>query len=124
MILSASSDRRRLAPWISVAASLLTTVGIAADPWANVKPRPETMVGSLSCMSASCHGADSQAASSAFLSRQFVHWLGTTAKYSDGRKFYDPRARLQTADADPHAVAAQRMLEPRFQDVLRRASMR
>jgi hypothetical protein len=124
MMFSTGGDRRRLSPWSGVATFLLTSVGLAADPWADVKPRPETIVGSLSCMSASCHGRDSQSRSTGFSGRQYVHWLGTSAKYSEGRQFYDPRARLEATDADPHALAAQRMLEPRFQEVLRRASMR
>ena len=56
--------------------------------------------------------------------RQYVHWLGANARYADGRRSYDPRAQLVASDADPHAMAVQRILEPRFQEVLRRASVR
>jgi hypothetical protein len=125
MILSASGNRRLIAPWIGVAILLRTSTGIAADPWAAVKPQPQIIVGNLSCTSISCHGGgETRQTSSAVTSRQYVHWLGVSAKYSGSRQFYDPRARLEATDADPHALAAQRMLEPRFQDVLRRASTR
>ena len=52
---------------------------------------------------------------------EYVHWLGTDAKFSEGRRHYDPRARLERAMAI-RTLAAQRMLEPRFQEVLRKAS--
>jgi hypothetical protein len=82
------------------------------------------MLGTLSCTSASCHGSTQPRSSGSGVSQQeFVHWLGTRSEYSEGRRDYDSRARIVKSNADPHALAAQRMREPRFQEVLRRASL-
>src|SRR5438270_11256686 len=113
MLLAARHVRSNSGPLIGAASFLLALSAFAAGPWTDVKPQAETVVGSLSCMSASCHGGTQTAG--AVTSRQSVHWLRTSAKYSDGRQFYDPRARLASTDADPHALAAQRMLETPFQ---------
>ncbi|HMC10290.1 MAG TPA: hypothetical protein VKH44_03330, partial [Pirellulaceae bacterium] len=79
----------------------------------------------LSCTSVSCHGGGGPRYwSGAAVGGEYVHWLGADAKYTEGRRHYDPRARLEKTIGDPHAWAAQRMLEPRFQEVLRRASQR
>src|SRR5438876_9642270 len=110
---------------IAGAAILATSLAAAADPWADTRPRPEQMLGTISCMSASCHGGSGARQESGELARhQFVHWLGSEAKYRDGRRAYDPRAELEQDDADPHALAARKILQPRFQEVLRRVSQR
>src|SRR5437773_11539496 len=110
---------------IAGAAVLTASLAAAADPWADTRPRPEQMLGTISCMSASCHGGSGARQESDELGRhQFVHWLGSDAKYRDGRRGYDPRAVLAHDDSDPHALAARRILQPRFQEVLRRVSQR
>jgi hypothetical protein len=59
-------------------------------------------VGAPSCASASCHGAPHGRSPNSLVGREYLSWLRS----------------------DPHAMAAQRMLESRFLDVLRRASQR
>lgn len=74
-----------------------------SDVWANLPSRPHNLVGTLSCSSISCHGQLEPPASSASSHGQAYHlWLA----------------------GDPHARAGQRILEPRFQEVLKRASNR
>lgn len=85
-------------------------------------PRPVEMVGSLSCTSATCHGAVEPAALSGMPHRQeFLHWLGAAAVFREGRRHYDPRATARSF-ADPHAHAARRIDSPRYQEIMRRAS--
>src|SRR5262245_3573174 len=97
-----------------------------ADPQEQLTFPAHEFVGTLSCMSASCHGGSGvQTVSAGVITRRpYVHWFATEWKSGDGRPAYDPRARLERSDADPHALAAQHMMEPRFQDVLRRVSQR
>jgi hypothetical protein len=105
------------------AVSLLTSTGSSEDFWADLNPDPRDFLGTLSCTSATCHGRTEPRNARAGLSRQeYQHWLGGDVSYLDGRRHYDPRARLAKTIADPHALAGQRIHEPRFQEVLRRAS--
>src|SRR5437762_1719192 len=109
----------------AVAMILAASVSLASDPWAEVRVRPQDMVGTLSCSAVSCHGGGGpRYLSGAAAGAEYVHWLGRAGTYSEGRRHYDPRARLETTDGDPHALAAQRISEPRFQEVLRRASVK
>src|SRR5262245_19605723 len=97
----------------------------AADLWADVHVRPQDMVGTLSCSAVSCHGGGGpRYLSGAAAGGEYVNWLGHSGTYSDGRRHYDPRARLESSTGDPHALAGQRISSTRFQDVLRRASQR
>src|SRR5262245_38175988 len=73
--------------------------------------RPNDFIGTQSCTSASCHRAPHGRNPDSPLGRESLIWLGA-----------DPAVRRPLAD--PHALAAQRMREPRFQEVLRRASLR
>src|SRR5262245_2222433 len=62
---------------------------------------PRLLVGTLSCASASCHGSPQPTSSATTINHQeYLHFLA----------------------GDPHAQAARRMTEPRYLDVLRRAS--
>src|SRR5262245_53036366 len=113
----------------AIAAAIVTFCVVAsaraADPWANVHVRPQDMVGTLSCSAVSCHGGGGPRYwSGAAAGGEYVYWLGHSGTYSDGRRPYDPRARLESSNGDPHALAGQRISSPRFQDVLRRASHR
>jgi hypothetical protein len=106
----------------------LFTLGIAsaqaADPWKNIDVRPHEMVGTLSCSAVSCHGGGGPRYwSGGIAGAEYVHWLGHAGTFSEGRKHYDPRARLETNDGDPHALAGQRISSSRFQEVLKRASL-
>jgi mono/diheme cytochrome c family protein len=90
-----------------------------------VRPRPQDFLGSLSCSSASCHGgAEIWGPTGLIGHHEYVRWIGTEAKYAKGRQGYDPHARLESSNADPHSLAAWRMTQPRFRDVLRKASLR
>src|SRR5439155_14812434 len=101
------------------------SVSIAADPWAEVRLQPQDMVGTLSCSAVSCHGGGGPRYwSGPAAGAEYVHWLGRAGSYSEGRRHYDPRARLENSDGDPHALAGQRISSTRFQEVLRRASER
>jgi hypothetical protein len=127
-VLIASPIRAVLISAAVTAATMSLTVPPAwgTDPWAELRPGPQDLVGTLSCSSASCHGRTSPPMGppmTGHLSQQeFVHWLGGAAKYHGGRQGYDPRAHLEASSADPHALAALRIQQPRFQEVLRRAS--
>ncbi len=115
----------RLAALMSAALAVLSSVAIAADPWADVRPRPNDFLGTLSCTSASCHGgAETYGPTGLVAHQEYVRWMGTEAKYADGRRGYDPRARLESSKTDPHSLAAWRIGQPRFQEVLRKASLR
>src|SRR5262245_36411205 len=95
----------------------------AADLWADVHVRPQDMVGTLSCSAVSCHGGGGpRYLSGAAAGGEYVQWLGHSGTYSDGRRHYDPRARLESSNGDPHALTGQRISSARFQEVLRRAS--
>src|SRR5687768_6191716 len=124
-----SSGRRTLTSYWHTAAALgvlmHATTGVSADPWVDLTVRPENVVGSLSCSSASCHGSLQPRVTSGMVTQQeFVHWFGREPTYRDGRRHYDPRAEVEHASGDPHAQAAWRMQQPRFQEVLRRVSLR
>jgi Cytochrome c554 and c-prime len=90
------------------AACLAAAVGLseiaavrAADPRLDNSHRPSDLVGSLSCSSVSCHGQLEPPAVAENAFGQAYHlWLR----------------------GDPHARAGLRLLEPRFLEVLRRAS--
>jgi hypothetical protein len=97
----------------------------AAEPVVAELQQPHGFVGTMNCTAVTCHGRGGPRYwSGSPKGAEYVHWLGTAATYSDGRKPYDPHARLIKTNGDPHALAAQRMQEPRFQEVLRRASGR
>jgi hypothetical protein len=101
---------------------LAASLCAGAEPNRLVLPLPQDMVGTQSCTAASCHGGGGPRYwSGSPKGAEYVHWLGSGGAFSDGRRPYDPRARLIKTDGDPHALAAQRMQEPRFQEVLRRA---
>jgi hypothetical protein len=115
----------QLGALICAAMGTFASLASAAEPWGNVRPRPEDFLGTLSCTSASCHGGAETWGPTGLVSHQeYLRWLGTEVKYVDGRRRYDPRARLESANADPHALAAWRISQPRFQEVLRKASLR
>lgn len=101
---------------------------LAAMPATGAEPfrqHPSDIVGTLSCTAVSCHGGGGPRYwTGSTKGAEYVHWLGGGGTYSDGRRAYDPRAKLIKTDGDPHALAAQRIHEPRFQEVLRRASGR
>ena len=80
----------------------------------------DRMLGTLSCASASCHGSHQPLTSGK--GQEYLRWLGGTQEDVHGRPHYDSRAKLATPDGDPHAIAGQRLQEPRFQEVLRRVS--
>lgn len=105
------------------AAALVSSAASGQDFWADLHPRPRDVLGTLSCTSATCHGRTEPRHALAGLSRQeYQHWLGGDVSYAEGRRHYDPRARLVKNHADPHALAGSRIQEPRFQEVLRRLS--
>lgn len=116
------NHRRRCSGFLLASASaLISTIATASEPLL----QQHNIVGTMSCTAAACHGGSGPGYwSGSAKGAEFVHWLGTSPTYSGGRRDYDPRARLVRPDGDPHALAAQRMLEPRFQEVLRRASAR
>jgi hypothetical protein len=90
-----------------------------------LRSHPQDFVGTLSCTSVSCHSrAESRSSQNEVSGHAYVLWMGRDAHYRDGRKAYDPRAVLERTSGDPHALAAQRILEPRFQEVLGRVSLR
>src|SRR5436309_2272124 len=98
-------------------------IAFAADPWADY-PRPAgDYVGTLTCVSTSCHGRTAPQHGGR-VGHEYALWLGAEAIYSGSRRHYDYHARLESSGGDPHAMAGQRILEPRFQEVLRRASQR
>jgi len=76
---------------------LLAAPAAAADPWPSLDPDPRKTLGTLSCASATCH-AHSEPRHGSIGRQEYLHYLGT----------------------DPHAQAARRMNEPRFQEVLSR----
>jgi hypothetical protein len=105
--------------------TLIAARGVGAEPTLPLRPPPPDMVGTLSCASVSCHGGGGpRYRSGSATGAEYVHWLGNGGSYGEGRRAYDPRAVLVKTDGDPHAFAAQRMHEPRFREVLRRASGR
>lgn len=113
----------------AIAAAVVTFYVVAstraADPWADVHVQPQDMVGTLSCSAVSCHGGGGPRYwSGAAAGGEYLYWLGHSGTYSDVRRHYDPRARLESSNGDPHALAGQRISSARFQDVLRRASQR
>jgi len=115
----------RLAALLCGAMAAVASVAAAAEPWGDVRPRPQDFLGSLSCSSASCHGgAEIWGPTGLVGHHEYVRWIGTEAKYADGRRGYDPRAQLVSSNADPHALAAWRMTQSRFQEVLHKASLR
>src|SRR5262245_23136655 len=115
---------RRAPALIGAAAVMLASLAIAEDRKSAALEPLHEMVGTMSCMSASCHGgSEPRQGVDGWPRHAYVRWLeGGEGTFQDGRRGYDPRARLERADADPHALAAQRMMEPRFQEVLRLAS--
>ncbi len=126
MALAMNLGDRCWKPLLASALALATAaVCPAAEPVVAELQPAHGFVGTLNCTAVSCHGGGGpRYLTGSPKGNEYVHWLGTTATYSDGRKPYDPRARLIKTDGDPHALAAQRMQEPRFQEVLRRVSGR
>jgi hypothetical protein len=109
----------------AVVALCVVSAAKAADPWADVHVWPQDMVGTLSCSAVSCHGGGGPRYwSGAAAGGEYVQWLGHSGTYSEGRRHYDPRARLERSNGDPHALAGQQISSVRFQEVLRRASQR
>lgn len=99
-------------------------VASASDPWAEITVRTEDLVGTRTCSGTSCHGSPHARVTSGTISQQeFVLWFGNHGTFHDGRQHYDPRARLAEPAGDPHSRAAWRMMQPRYQEVLRRASV-
>jgi len=110
---------------IAVCGVSLAAVCAASEPWGEIRTQPQNMVGTLSCSAATCHGGSGPRYWSGSLAgAEYVHWLGNSGSYSDGRRHYDPRAVLTATDGDPHALAGQRISSARFQEVLKRASQR
>jgi hypothetical protein len=125
MKLATTHRLSRLAALMCGAMAAFASLAAAADPWGDVRPKPEDFLGTLSCSSTSCHGgAETWGPTGLVGHHEYVRWIGTEARYADGRRGYDPRARLESSNADPHALAAWRMTQPRFQEVLRKASLR
>lgn len=94
-----------------------------SQDWQDIAQRPQGVLGSLSCASVTCHGrVEPRNFPGAASQQEYLHWLGGQPSYVGGLRHYDPRARVAKDYADPHALAARRMAEPRFQEVLRRAS--
>src|SRR5262245_38140143 len=103
------SERRWIAAGLVVGVAVAAS-GVLVDAEEQAFPRSHDMVGTLSCTSASCHGgpATQTVAAGTVSRRPYVQWFATEWKARDGRPSYDPRARLELSDADPHALAAQR----------------
>jgi len=111
---------------------------LAADPWAASEPDPCLLVGTLSCASASCHGRPEPASrpllpEGAFGERSDQeHRRDSTsprppgparqAGPTSGTATINQQEYLHFLAGDPHAEAARRMTEPRYREVLRRAS--
>src|SRR5262245_22606214 len=82
-------------------------VGAAAVMWPSVAAGDDgsraalvplhDVVGTLSCMSASCHGGKELGLGADGRPRNvYVHWLGGgEGKFQEGRRGYDPRAVLE-----------------------------
>ena len=103
----------------------LAAVCTAAEPWGEIRTQPQNMVGTLSCSAATCHGGSGPRYWSGSLAgAEYVHWVGSSGSYREGRRHYDPRAVLNATDGDPHALAGQRLMSARFQEVLKRAGRR
>src|SRR6478672_10796022 len=86
----------QLAAWLPFAAALLAASPLAAQDGAHSSVSARNLIGTLSCASASCHGSGIPYGGSTRISQQeFLHWLGSGATYADGRRHYDPRARLE-----------------------------
>jgi hypothetical protein len=125
MTMVANERLSRLTALVCAALGLFSSFAAAADPWGDVRPRPQDFLGSMSCSSTSCHGgAEIWGPTGLVAHQEYVRWIGTEARYADGRRGYDPHARLESSNADPHSLAAWRMTQPRFQEVLRKASLR
>src|SRR5947199_4619796 len=115
----------RAAAALAGAILFAASVSMADDPWAEVHVQPQDMVGTLSCSAVSCHGGGGPRYwSGAAAGGEYVHWLGRAGTYTEGRRHYDPRARLESSNGDPLALAGQRISSNRFQKVLMRASQR
>ena len=86
--------------WLVAGLAVAGSSAAAREDGADVRSRPHDIVGSLSCSSASCHGAvEPRRGAEKSQGQEYLHWLN-----------------------DPHAAAGRRLLEPRFQEVLQRAS--
>src|SRR5688572_10330295 len=90
----------RLRALVCGAMTVFASVAAAADPWGDVRPRPQNFLGTLSCSSASCHGgAETMGPTGLVAHQEYVRWMGTEARYAEGRRGYDPRARLESSNA-------------------------
>jgi hypothetical protein len=79
------------------------SVASAAD-WADLRQHPHDIVGTLSCSSVACHGnIELRRGLRSSTGQEYLHWL---------------------EGSDPHALASRRLVEPRFQEVLKKASHR
>lgn len=108
---------------VSLVCLLLARLSWAGDPWVDLAINQADVVGTLSCASASCHGSQQPRPATGTISQQeYVHWLGGSPRFQGGRRHYDQRAQLEAPSGDPHALAGWRMMQSRFQEVLRRAS--
>lgn len=92
---------RRLALLVSTACLVaIAPIACGSDSWDDIWAHPHEQVGHLNCTSATCHGRTSPRFASADpTGQEYWHWFN-----------------------DPHAAAGRRMSEPRFQEVLRKAS--
>ena len=99
LLSNAGAAVKTILPALLSSLFLATSAALATDPWRPLVHDPRKLLGTLSCASATCHGRNEPLRSLGTIERQeYLHFLG----------------------ADPHAQAARRMSEPRFQEVLAR----
>src|SRR5262245_3044362 len=95
---------------VTLAGVCLVASATAADPWNEVDTRPQEIVGTLNCSAVSCHGGGGPRYwGGVAAGGEYVSWLGGAGTFGEGRRHFDPRARLERSDGDPHALAAQRI---------------
>lgn len=81
----------------------VSSVASAAD-WADLRQHPPDIIGTLSCSAVACHGSfEPRRGQQNSAGQEYLHWL---------------------EGPDPHALAGRRLDEPRFQEVLKKASHR
>src|SRR5262245_50362919 len=99
LLSNAGAAVKAILPALLLSLLLAASLARAADPWQPLDADPRKILGSLSCASASCHGRTSP-----------LHTIGTA----------QCQEYLRYLGSDPHALAAQRMTEPRFLEVVAR----
>lgn len=114
---------------------------LAADPWVELAVQPQDLVGTLSCVAASCHGGvPGQGRDRDGKGAEFLRWMGPGPRNphpgslpeGEGDEARADREGLgeeartggERAQGDPHAWAGWRMMQPRFREVLVKASHR